>query len=415
MVEVDASGTGIGAVLSQRFPKDHKLHPCAFLSRCLSPAERNHYVGNRELLAVVVALQEWRHWLEGAAFLFVVWTDHKNLAYLRSAKRLNSRQAWWALFLDRFVFTLTYRPGSRNAKLDALSRQADPEMPETEPETILPASRVVAAVNWRIEEGEVVVLSVQDHLCHCRRIWTEARAALLWTTARNQRLADRHQLPAPDYTPGQKVWLSSRDLPSQVESRKLAPRFIGPFEVDKIINPVAVRLKLPTSLHVHPVFHVSLLKPVSSSPLSPPADPPPPPRLIDDHPAYTVRQIVDVRRRGQGFQYLVDWKGYGPEERSWVPRGFILDSSRLSDFYRSHPDKPGRPPGGVRSGGGGGYCHGSAPFAPPPSLCVSEGAASTHLTCALPHLPSRTPVILSFVARLLFSQLCGSLLCSAVS
>uniref|UniRef100_A0A8P4FYW6 Gypsy retrotransposon integrase-like protein 1 n=1 Tax=Dicentrarchus labrax TaxID=13489 RepID=A0A8P4FYW6_DICLA len=151
VVEVDASDTGIGAVLSQRSPKDQKLHPCAFLSRRLSPAERNYDVGNRELLAVVVALQVWRHWLEGAALPFIVWTDHKNLAYLRSAKRLNSRQARWALFLDRFVFTLTYRPGSRNAKPDALSRQADPETPGTEPETILPASCVVAAVNWRIE------------------------------------------------------------------------------------------------------------------------------------------------------------------------------------------------------------------------------------------------------------------------
>ena len=55
-------------------------------------------VGNRELLAVKVALEEWRHWLEGAEHPFLVWTDHKNLAYIRTAKRLNSRRARWALF-----------------------------------------------------------------------------------------------------------------------------------------------------------------------------------------------------------------------------------------------------------------------------------------------------------------------------
>lgn len=55
--------------------KDGKLHPYAFFSRCLSPAERNYDVGNRELLALVLALQEWRHWLEGAAEPFLIWAE----------------------------------------------------------------------------------------------------------------------------------------------------------------------------------------------------------------------------------------------------------------------------------------------------------------------------------------------------
>ncbi|KAI3377213.1 hypothetical protein L3Q82_009125 [Scortum barcoo] len=98
VVGVDASNEGIGAVLSQRLPADNRIHPCAFLSRKLSAAERNYDVGNKELLAVKVALEEWRHWLEGAEQPFIVWTDHKNLKYLKSAKRLNSRQARWAHF-----------------------------------------------------------------------------------------------------------------------------------------------------------------------------------------------------------------------------------------------------------------------------------------------------------------------------
>ncbi|KAJ8370954.1 hypothetical protein SKAU_G00109820 [Synaphobranchus kaupii] len=65
-VEVDASDTGVGAILSQRSASDNKLHPCAFFSRRLSSAERNYDVGDRELLAIKLALEEWRHWLEGA-------------------------------------------------------------------------------------------------------------------------------------------------------------------------------------------------------------------------------------------------------------------------------------------------------------------------------------------------------------
>lgn len=112
----------------------------------------------------------------------------------------------------------------------------------------------------------------------------------------------------------------------QKESLKLALRYIGPFEIEMVINPSVVHLKLPLALRVHPTLQVSLLKLVASTLLNPPADP-----------THTFWWILDLHRWGQGFQCLVDWEGYGPEEQSWISRSLILDPSLVDDFYRPFP------------------------------------------------------------------------------
>uniref|UniRef100_A0A8C1WJF3 Integrase catalytic domain-containing protein n=1 Tax=Cyprinus carpio TaxID=7962 RepID=A0A8C1WJF3_CYPCA len=91
-----------------------KLYPCAFYSRKLNAAESNYDVGDRELLVMKAEFEELRYWLEGANCPFTVLTAQKNLEYLRTAKRLNPRQARWSLFFTRFNFTVSYRPGSKN-------------------------------------------------------------------------------------------------------------------------------------------------------------------------------------------------------------------------------------------------------------------------------------------------------------
>ncbi|KAK3570718.1 hypothetical protein QTP86_025260 [Hemibagrus guttatus] len=151
IVEVDASTTGVGMVLSQQQGNPSRHHPCAFFSRKLNLAERNYDISNRELLAVKLALEEWRHWLEGAKHPFLVLTDHKNLEYLRAAKRLNPRQACWALFFTRFDFIISYRPGSKNTKADALSRMFAPEENPETPEPILPERIIVSPIAWSEE------------------------------------------------------------------------------------------------------------------------------------------------------------------------------------------------------------------------------------------------------------------------
>ncbi len=97
------------------------------------------------------------------------------------------------------------------------------------------------------------------------------------------------------------MWLSTRNLPLQSLSRKLAPKFIGPFSIVMILSPMAVRLKLPHYLQrVHPVFHVTCIKPIIRPPSSP--SPPSRPVLVEGSPSYRVKKLLAARPpSGKGF------------------------------------------------------------------------------------------------------------------
>jgi len=73
--------------------EDEKWRPVAFISKLLYEAERNYEIHNREMLAIVRCLNEWRHLLEGAQNKFEIWSDHKNLEYFMSSQKLNRKQA----------------------------------------------------------------------------------------------------------------------------------------------------------------------------------------------------------------------------------------------------------------------------------------------------------------------------------
>jgi len=124
-VEADSSDFTTGAVLSQQSTTDGKWHPVVFYSKSLSSVEWNYEIHNKEMLAIIRALEEWRHFLEGATHPVEIWTDHKNLEYFMTPKKLNRRQARWSLHLARFDFLLHHRPRRTMGKPDALSRRAD--------------------------------------------------------------------------------------------------------------------------------------------------------------------------------------------------------------------------------------------------------------------------------------------------
>lgn len=121
VVETDASGYAYGACLQQDQGKG--LQPIAYLSRKMIPAEKNYATHEQELLAIVRALQEWRHHLHGAHF--TVYSDHGPLKYMATQPHLTSRQARWNEILSEYDFTIEYKPGKKNIVADALSRRCD--------------------------------------------------------------------------------------------------------------------------------------------------------------------------------------------------------------------------------------------------------------------------------------------------
>src|SRR5258708_20298195 len=111
-------------ILSQQ-QEDGLFHPIGFMLKSFLDMEWNYQIHDKEMLAIMCVLEEWRHFLEGSYQKFEIHTDHKNLSYFREAHKLNHCHAHWSLYLSRFDFTLTHKPGRQMGRPDALSRQAD--------------------------------------------------------------------------------------------------------------------------------------------------------------------------------------------------------------------------------------------------------------------------------------------------
>ncbi|KAK3565396.1 hypothetical protein QTP86_007935 [Hemibagrus guttatus] len=213
---------------------------------------------------------------------------------------------------------------------------------------------------WSGEPSDVP--AVEEWYRLSQEVWERSHVRLQRAVRRQRIQADRRCRPHPSYQVGQKVWLSTRNLHLRLPCKRLSPKFIGPFGIIRQVNPVAYRLRLPASYRICPTFHVSLLKP--AHPVVGEARTsvaPPPPLDIEGSPAYQVRALLNSRRVRSRLQYLVNWEGYGSEERSWMDSGDILDPSLIEDFHPAHPERPaprprGRPrrrtPGVVPRGGG---------------------------------------------------------------
>ena len=121
-IECDASKYASGAVLTQQDNNGNR-HPVAFLSKTFNKTEQNYEIYDRELLAIIRALEEWQQYIQGSGHTMVIYSDHQNLTYFQSAQKLNRRQARWSLYLSELNVKLVHQSGSKMVQSDALSRQ----------------------------------------------------------------------------------------------------------------------------------------------------------------------------------------------------------------------------------------------------------------------------------------------------
>jgi transposase InsO family protein len=192
-----------------------------------------------------------------------------------------------------------------------------------------------------VEEAPVADLgapAVTKFVADLQATLATAKTLLKAAQDRQKACADKRRSSDPDFSVGQEVLLSSKNIPlKHPGSHKLLPRWLGPFRVAKRISSVAYKLELPQTMsRLHPVFHTSLLKPYYSDG---PYQPPPPVLLQDGSEEYEVEAIVSHRDRKLPRssrtvrEYLIKWQGYAHEHNTWEPASNLTNCADLLSDY----------------------------------------------------------------------------------
>ena len=152
-IETDASKYTT-AVLTQ-LDSNGNWHPISFISKTFSPTEHDYEIYDRELLAIICALTEWWHYIQGSSHTTTVLSDHKNLTYYCEAQKLNRQQARWSLYLSEYDIKLVHTPGHKMIQSDALSWWPDlcpDEDTKNENVIVLPDDLFISLINDDLQQ-----------------------------------------------------------------------------------------------------------------------------------------------------------------------------------------------------------------------------------------------------------------------
>jgi len=178
-----------------------------------------------------------------------------------------------------------------------------------------------------------------------RSVQEEVTKSLEATRERTRRYADLHRKDPPLYRVGDLVMLNGRNIQTRRPSRKLDHKNHGPFQVEKIVSPLAVKLTLPRKWKIHDVFHVSLVEPfrVGSRETPDPSKVLREADNIENSEEYDVDEVMASIKKGRRVLYLVKWLDY-PDRRDWTKEPFdnfsVGGLEKLREFHRANPDAP---------------------------------------------------------------------------
>ena len=162
------------------------------------------------------------------------------------------------------------------------------------------------------------------------------KAEMTYAQYRQVEYANSSRLTAHRLLPGDKVWLSSKHITTKRPSRKLDHKRLGPFEIINSVVTLAYNLRLPPTMKIHPVFHVSLLKTAANDPIPGQHIDPPSPVIVDGEEIWEVEEILDSRLHYRRGQYKVKWVGF--EEPSWQPASDLENApDRVNTFHSCYP------------------------------------------------------------------------------
>ena len=199
-------------------------------------------------------------------------------------------------------------------------------------------------------EGEQDEISAQEIIANMRPTQLEAQDNLLEAKISQACQANKSRTLTFPFKVGDRVILSTanrrREYKSGNEHRvaKFMPRFDGPYNITATDERHStVTLKLPDHSGHFPVFHTSEVKPFKENDITlfpTRALSPPDPVLIDGQPEFFVDKIVDERHRGKKTQYLVRWRGEGPEGDIWLPESELEDCQALDEWISRRTNTP---------------------------------------------------------------------------
>ncbi|XP_073260705.1 uncharacterized protein [Populus alba] len=274
MLETDACDYGLGAVLSQ------EEKPVTYFSKSLSAKHLGLSINEKEYLAILMAVEKWRHYLEQEQF--IIQTDHESLKYLLDQKIHTPIQKKGLLKLLGLKYKILYRKGRENIVADVLSRKGNSNLSTKENRTLIAITNILPA--WYEDvyasyEKDLIVTD-KDRIftsVFWKELFKKLGVRMLMSTAYHPQIdgqterwwynSSHHSTLGMSlfkalygYAPPQREWLAHEPTPiAAVEAPyrqnsvvvrknlKLNPRYYGPFQIIKKIGMVAYELKLPIS------------------------------------------------------------------------------------------------------------------------------------------------------------------------